>query len=257
MSKIEGDMAEPQEQFSVYGAEYRRQRLQELKATYLQKLQEGRDQQDLAEQLAREKLEDEERIARLEEEVGIDPLTGLFTKERFTKETSAELDRILREDNDISIIMADADNFKDINDRYGHLVGDRILKEIAAVLKGVRMFDKVGRFGGEEMVLALPDTPPDRASSVIERMRNQISRLRFQDNGQEFGITVSFGISALKTKPRNLPDKPTPQNITGVLDNLLSEADQALYAAKGAGRNRTGLTTESGVQIIDPNGPSI
>ena len=121
--------------------------------------------------------------------------------------------------------MLDLDYFKSINDRFGHRAGDDVLRAIAALMtRGLRGQDQVGRYGGEEFAIMLPETPIDCARDVLDRTRQGIADLRFEFGGQKVGITVSVGVVA------------TLKNES--VEAALGRADKALYRAKGAGRNR-------------------
>jgi len=128
----------------------------------------------------------------------------------------------------VSVVIADIDNFKVINDTYGHLFGDDVLKVIAKELsKNLRNFDLVGRWGGEEFIFILPDTNAQQAQEIVDRIRENIANIPFTpaSTSKQINITVSFGIS--------------DSNLAGVsLENILINADQALYSAKTNGRNQ-------------------
>ncbi|WP_286234788.1 GGDEF domain-containing protein [Thalassotalea sediminis] len=131
--------------------------------------------------------------------------------------------------NDICVVIADIDYFKQINDQYGHVVGDAVLKEIAKQLENcLRSGDICGRWGGEEFVMLLPDLTSEQAVEIIERLRKSIASFSFSHSSisQPFNITVSFGICQQQSESQSL-------------DNLLQYADKALYKAKSKGRNRT------------------
>lgn len=128
----------------------------------------------------------------------------------------------------VSIVIADIDNFKKLNDTYGHLFGDDVLKVIATKLsENLRSIDLAGRWGGEEFILILPNTNAEQAQEIINRIRKNIAKIPFtpSSTSKEFNVTVSFGIS-----DSNLTDTP--------LEEILAKADQALYSAKANGRNQ-------------------
>ena len=128
----------------------------------------------------------------------------------------------------MSIAMLDLDNFKAVNDTYGHEVGDRVLRQFADIARSVlREVDIMGRLGGEEFAVFFPETKGTNALEVAERLRESIANAAISlEHGRPFRISVSIGITPFLT---------TDQNI----DILLSRADQALYEAKRSGRNRT------------------
>ncbi len=128
----------------------------------------------------------------------------------------------------VSVVIADIDNFKILNDTYGHLFGDDVLKIIATKLsENLRTIDLAGRWGGEEFILILPNTNAAQAQEIINRIRSNIANIPFttSSTSKEFNVTVSFGIS--------------DSNLTGIpLEEILAKADKALYSAKANGRNQ-------------------
>jgi diguanylate cyclase (GGDEF)-like protein len=128
----------------------------------------------------------------------------------------------------VSVVIADIDNFKILNDTYGHLFGDDVLKIIATKLsENLRNIDLAGRWGGEEFILILPDTTAQQAQEIINRIRKNIANIPFTSSStsKKFNVTVSFGISDSSLK-----------GIT--LEKILAKADRALYSAKTNGRNQ-------------------
>ena len=122
--------------------------------------------------------------------------------------------------------MADIDTFKDFNDRYGHLVGDAILKEVARTVKeNIRQVDAVGRFGGEEFIVILTETDKNGARFAAERIRQAVEDKRIKVYDEDLKVTISIGVS---TFPEDAKD----------LDAVIDKADKALYRAKQGGRNR-------------------
>jgi diguanylate cyclase (GGDEF)-like protein len=122
--------------------------------------------------------------------------------------------------------MMDIDHFKMINDNHGHAAGDKVLQAVANVLqKAVREIDVVARIGGEEFALVLPETPPEDLGFLAERLRSEIEDLVVTNGAERIKITASFGVA-------NCPDGE------GDIDTLLTDADDALYVAKKAGRNQ-------------------
>lgn len=163
---------------------------------------------------------------RLRELAIRDPLTSVFNRRHWHGLLDAELDRSCRYDHAVSLIIADVDRFKRINDRHGHVVGDRVLAAVAgAIAAGVRSHDAVGRFGGEEFVVLLPETALGEALTVAERLRSAVSALAFEDpKGLEvrlsLGVAEGRGIAAAGA------------------DAFVAAADDALYEAKRNGRDR-------------------
>jgi two-component system cell cycle response regulator len=166
--------------------------------------------------------------ARLREARDTDGLTGLHNRRAIMSAAEAEQARAQREDLSFSIALLDVDHFKRVNDQYGHQVGDLALRTVAAaVTQSVRPYDRVGRWGGEELLLLLPRTGPAEAALIGERVRTKIAAtpLRLED-GQLLSLTASIGVSSA----------PPAQACT--VDELVHQADAALYRAKAKGRNR-------------------
>ena len=152
-----------------------------------------------------------------------DSLTGLFVRRYFLVKLQEELHRAERYNNIVSIVMADLDGFKHINDTYGHDAGDRVLKAVGKFLQqNIRDVDMVSRYGGEEFVIMIPEAAKDAAHNLSERLRKQMSELKIDGLPS---ITISLGIA---TFPHDGSD----------LEDLIKKADAAMYAAKRAGRNR-------------------
>jgi diguanylate cyclase (GGDEF)-like protein len=159
-----------------------------------------------------------------------DELTGLFNHRRFQEVMSVEVERARRYGHEMGLIMLDIDNFKQVNDTYGHLQGDLVLREVARVLRqSSREIDEPARYGGEEMAVALPQTDLEGAYQFAERVRRSVEELRLPLPSGEgaLKVTASFGVASLATADH--ADK----------DALVAAADGALYEAKRAGKNRT------------------
>lgn len=156
-----------------------------------------------------------------------DDLTGCLNRRAFFTAAEQELERAVRYGGAVSVLMVDLDHFKNINDRFGHAVGDRALKAAAAVMaEGLRDNDALGRLGGEEFAVLLPETALDGAMPVAERLRAAVAALEVPlDGGDILRLTASLGAA------ERLPDESAP-------DQLLARADCALYRAKAEGRNR-------------------
>jgi diguanylate cyclase (GGDEF)-like protein/PAS domain S-box-containing protein len=166
-----------------------------------------------------------------------DPLTGLFNRRFLEEKLSNELIRAKAHNNYLSIVMADIDHFKRINDAYGHKVGDEVLKALALILRAnTRENDTVARYGGEEFVILLSNVSKYDAYRIAERIRLEIEDTSFEEIGVPEKITVSFGISCF------------PEDGEDAID-LLKKADQALYQAKSQGRNRVVVFTEPSESI--------
>lgn len=154
-----------------------------------------------------------------------DSLTGLLKHTMIKEQLAMELSRAKREQAPLSFAMIDIDRFKGINDRFGHMMGDRVIKSLARLLKQrLRKSDLIGRYGGEEFAVVLPNCDPASAAKVLDRIRTDSSELHYQHEGREFSITFSAGISGYPAY--------------GKADEINQAADEALYAAKQQGRNR-------------------
>ena len=189
--------------------------LQELKA----RLRSGKRILELQEQLvtAREQL----RIQATH-----DSLTGLFNRMAILEALDREVTRANRENRPVAVMMADLDHFKFINDTHGHQAGDAVLQETARrMLASVRTYDFVGRYGGEEFLVVVPGSDLPAAAELAERLRQSVSAQPVCVAGAMISTTLSLGLAVSTGKF----DRP---------EQLLQQADQALYAAKRAGRNR-------------------
>lgn len=155
----------------------------------------------------------------------IDGLTGLFNRNHFFQLAEQEIRRGRRHKRGITVLMADIDHFKKINDRHGHQAGDRVLAEVAQCLrKSVRDVDIGGRYGGEEFVVLLPETLPPQALLVAERVRHAVSDLKITSESERILVTISLGLAG----------DQSPESLSA----LIKTADAALYRAKESGRNR-------------------
>lgn len=183
-------------------------------------------------------LSDAEALKRRYAELSIiDELTGLHNRRFFFPEAQSLLARSLRYKKDFCLLMLDIDHFKSINDTYGHAVGDEALKYCASVLKKeVREVDILARFGGEEFIIATPDTDQEGARFLAERIRSAIKNMRFELEDRSLLVTISIGISCLSGKEYG--------KAQGLLERLVGEADQALYFGKHNGRDRVSCYSE-------------
>ncbi len=161
----------------------------------------------------------------LEKAARLDPLTGLLNRRALMAKIKNEEIRFSRNKRSFCLLMADIDHFKLINDTYGHDAGDYILKELSILMsRALRLQDSIGRWGGEEFLIMLPETKMSGAGHVAEKLRAMIERHRFSYHEHQLSITVSFGISSYA-------DSMT-------IDDCLKKADDNLYLAKKQGRNR-------------------
>lgn len=211
----------------------------ELSDVVEEMLRETRNTQESArrsgEELAdlREQVETaNQHILRLQREldetselVRHDPLTGALNRKGLDEALAREIARARRHGSGLCLALLDVDNFKQLNDTYGHRAGDDALRHLAVVIReAVRPQDVVGRYGGEEFLILLPDTQPDDASAVIVRLQRELTRRFFLADSQKLLITFSAGISRLQADEE-------PQA-------AIDRADKAMYAAKRAGKNR-------------------
>jgi len=155
-----------------------------------------------------------------------DALTDLYNRRHFIEAVEREIARAMRHQRPLTMCIIDVDLFKPINDRYGHISGDNVLRQIAGILRRhVRNDDSAARIGGEEFAVLLPECDGDAAFGFAERLRQAVAEAVFRPGGDEQSITVSIGIAAL-----------TPSRDT--CSRMMAAADAALYRAKSEGRNR-------------------
>ncbi len=166
------------------------------------------------------------RVATLERLSITDGLTQVHNHRYFQERLREEFRRAQRYDDPLSLILLDLDHFKDFNDEHGHLVGDAVLRDVAAAIqRSVRETDLLARYGGEEFAILLPRTPLAGALTVAERVWRELNALRSGPDGSLL-VTASLGVSGFPHHAINSPEQ------------LVRTADQALYRAKGEGRNR-------------------
>lgn len=195
------------------------------------------------------------RMALLVEEAqrlaSVDPLTGLANRRAFVQSMAAEISRSRRYDHPVSLLLLDVDHFKAVNDQHGHLVGDRVLASVGAILnEELRRTDLAGRWGGEEFAILLPHTEGEGAETVADRLRETIAAypcaVATTPNGPSgnIHITASIGVAALDPKDS--------------WETLVGRADRAMYAAKRLGRNRVERAIVPGnlraLSRLDPTG---
>ena len=167
-------------------------------------------------------------VPQLQAEARVDPKTGLFNARHFAAALQEELGRAERFERPLSLLMADLDLLRDINNTYGHLAGDAVLKGIAEAFRAeLRHYDIPARFGGEEFAILLPETPPEQALEIAERIRRAVAERTFdvETSSEPIRATVSIGVAAF---PRDASDS----------NELIHQADLAVYRAKLQGRNR-------------------
>jgi diguanylate cyclase (GGDEF)-like protein len=167
-------------------------------------------------------------FGRVQQLATLDPLTGVANRRHFLELAHHEMERAKRYHHPLSLLMIDVDHFKQLNDTYGHLAGDQALQAIAARLRdNLRENDIIGRFGGEEFVVLLPETGLEQALHVAERLRGAIGAQPVATDEGEVGVSVSIGVASCECARQPLS-----------VEQLLERADDALYVAKRRGRNQ-------------------
>ncbi len=178
--------------------------------------------------MARERLT--ANLTELTRIATVDAVTGLFNRRYFESQVEAEVQRARRQRQELALLMIDIDDFKRINDTWGHLEGDRALREVADLLRsGVRIFDVCARYGGEEFVIVMPGASAEVATHVAERIRRQVEQRSAHD---PMPITISIGVGMLR-----------PHD---AIEDLIATADRALISAKAAGKNLVWIDGHSG-----------
>jgi diguanylate cyclase (GGDEF)-like protein len=168
--------------------------------------------------------------SQLKAQARTDAKTGMLNVGAWQEESDLAIDRARRRDQPLAVLLADIDHFKEVNDTHGHLTGDAVLRTLAAEMRQqVRESDLVGRFGGEEFAILLVGTTAEEACRVAERIRRGAGTVKVLSKDSVVGVTVSIGVAVLDSHGSDL-------------DELLSAADQALYRAKHAGRDRVCLS---------------
>lgn len=162
----------------------------------------------------------------------IDPLLRTWNRTAIMDILSRENDHASRESSELSILMLDVDRFKSINDKYGHPIGDAVLIEVVQAIRNqLRSYDSLGRYGGEEFMVVLPDAGEQEALKLAERLRKSVEALVVEHDQQQIRCTISLGAKVVDTQ------------IKQHIDEIVMAADQALLSAKNKGRNRIELAT--------------
>ncbi len=211
------------------------------KGSYLDGMDAGADDfltKPFDEDLLAARLRVAERMLDLHETLRVqathDRLTGLLNRGAIMDELQMELERASREGSPVSVIMADLDHFKQVNDRHGHLIGDVVLQEAARRMQAVmRSYDRIGRYGGEEFLIISPGCDADDARTVAERIRSRVNASAVQTSAGGVTATASLGVAT--SRKGAMVDAST----------LLGAADAALYRAKNAGRNRVEIASNN------------
>jgi len=166
-------------------------------------------------------FEEKERQARE------DITTGIYNRRGLMELGKRELDRAHRYERPLAALMIDIDHYKWVNDMHGHAIGDLVLKELTGILEeNIRTIDVLGRYGGDEFVILLPETSPESAFEIAERLRDKVSDHKFMPESLGLHITVSIGVAFSRGESNGL-------------DDLIKRTDDAMYLSKGAGRNQT------------------
>jgi diguanylate cyclase (GGDEF)-like protein len=170
-------------------------------------------------------------VERVKQLAYLDGLTGIFNRRYFEMRILEEIERARRNETGMAVIMADIDDFKRLNDEFGHLLGDEVLRQVSSLFhQQVRKIDVVCRYGGEEFAILLTHTGEEQAAAVAEKLRRLVEKWQFP--GVPWTITLSAGVAAFPT-----------HGVTR--DEMIQAADSALYAAKQAGRNRVCVKSAS------------
>jgi diguanylate cyclase (GGDEF)-like protein len=183
-------------------------------------------------------LQRSQRHAQLENASRMDAKTGLLNAVTWQREARVEVSRAARTHTPLAVAMIDIDHFKQVNDTHGHLTGDAVLATLSATLRALlRDYDIIGRFGGEEFAILLPQTDMVKAEQITERLRAKLAELTVSTGSGASGeaplqVTVSIGVASLQHARRDL-------------DDLIAAADAALYRAKAQGRNQVCLSAEN------------
>ena len=176
----------------------------------------------------------EQALAREQHLSRTDGLTSMYNRRFFYELATREFSAALRYSRQLSIILFDTDNLKQVNDTFGHLAGDKLLASVAQTAAAqLRAVDELARYGGDEFIILLPETSAKQAFPIAERIREQIAAMRMENDKDHFGVTLSIGIAETKNDPVDF-------NIEAVI----SRADKAMYKAKTEGRNRTVIYSE-------------
>ncbi len=178
-------------------------------------------------------LDLEQRNNQLRKEAKIDLLTGAYGREEGYLRGKSDISRSLRNKKPIGFIMIDLDYFKKVNDRYGHLAGNVILKKLSSLCKNeIRNIDTFSRFGGEEFLVILPNIDNIFLNEVAERLRRKIEKYNFNYLHKKININISAGVSYYD------PNKDRNTNPNSIFLKYVKRADEAMYTAKNKGRNR-------------------
>lgn len=162
---------------------------------------------------------------KIQELARIDEVTGLLNRRSFIERADYEVNRARRLDHSIAIAMIDLDNFKKVNDTFGHQTGDEVLKEVSRIMReNIRNIDIIGRYGGDETVILMPETMAEQALNAMVRIKQLLNDNQFEQDGQSFKVTASIGLAAYP-------------KANATTEEMIAAADEAMYKAKKQGRN--------------------
>ncbi|WP_456385221.1 sensor domain-containing diguanylate cyclase [Desulfolithobacter sp.] len=204
-----------------------------LRLSLLNMSYEEMNRELISSKMALEKLtrELEHKNKLLENLANIDGLTEVHNHRYFQNFLDQEINRSIRNEGVVSILLLDIDHFKQFNDNYGHQTGDFILKELCRVIKEqIREYDLLARYGGEEFIIVLPETGPEEAVAVAEKLRQAVEAYPFDDGTNVYRVTISIGVASAKPSGRDFKK-----------NEFIGLADEALYEAKNKGRNQVVL----------------
>jgi diguanylate cyclase (GGDEF)-like protein len=167
----------------------------------------------------------QEMIQKFERQAMRDPLSGLLNRRGMQEKLQNEFERSQRYNNNLTVMMCDIDNFKSVNDHYGHDKGDEIIKSLGAIFKsGLRKQDSLARWGGEEYLFLLPETNGSQGMQLAEKLRTKVEKEQYTQDDKNFSVTVSIGLHQII--------------VTDTINQSITIADTNLYKAKEQGRNR-------------------
>ncbi|MCF6201408.1 MAG: GGDEF domain-containing protein, partial [Hydrogenimonas sp.] len=190
------------------------------RAIYFSAIRESKEEKERLERLVKERTHEIELLSKT------DGLTGLWNRRYLEEMLEIEFKRARRYNHNVSIAVVDLDHFKQINDNYGHMAGDEVLRQVSSHIRScIRETDFVGRYGGEEIVVILPETDIKTAQLIAEKIRETIESHPVHFNDDTIKVTSSIGISNLRAEHKDYHE-------------VFAEADEALYRAKEGGRNR-------------------
>jgi len=187
---------------------------------------------NLSMQMVSDMIAKDSELILLRKEANKDAMTQVHNYKGFCEIMNHEISRASRYKTPLSLVLADIDLFKSINDEFGHIAGDHVLKLVAKNLKkGLRDSDFIARYGGEEFAIILPETKIEEAFHVAERLREQISKLEINCDGQPVRVTLSFGVASFQQMPK------------ASFELFVKLADSALYMSKKQGRNKCSIAS--------------